>query len=90
MLLGFAALVIVTILFPATTSVVAELIGIGRGADLVFYMTSFAVMFLAAMVYLKFKKLEDRVASSLAIRPYAIGTESLPRTRFLTTASRRR
>lgn len=63
MLLGFAALVIVTILFPATTSVAAEWIGIGRGADLVFYMTSFAVMFLAAMVYLKFKRLEDRIAS---------------------------
>lgn len=63
MLLGFAALVIATVLFPATTSTAAGWIGIGRGADLVFYLTSFALMFLAVVVYLKFKRLEDRFAA---------------------------
>ena len=63
LLLGFAALVIFTIMFPDTTTLAANWIGIGRGTDLVSYLTSFAVMFLAALVYLKFKRLEDRIAT---------------------------
>lgn len=73
LLLGFAGLVVFTILFPETTTVAAGWLGIGRGTDLVFYMTSFAVMFLAALVYLKFKRLEDRIASltsELALRDF--------------------
>ena len=72
LLVGFAGLVIFTILFPETTTIVAGWLGIGRGTDLVLYMTSFAVMFLAALVYLKFKRLEDRIATlttELALRP---------------------
>lgn len=73
MLLGFAALVIFTILFPEVTSIAAAWLGIGRGTDLVFYMTSFAVMFLAAFMYLKFKRMEDRIAAlttELALREW--------------------
>ncbi len=73
MLLGFSGLVIFTILFPETTSRVATWLGIGRGTDLVFYLTSFAVMFLAAFMYLKFKRMEDRIAtltSELALREW--------------------
>ena len=73
LLIAFAGLVIFTILFPETTSVAAQWLGIGRGTDLVFYLTSFAVMFLAALVYLKFKRLEDRIATlttELALREF--------------------
>jgi hypothetical protein len=73
LLLGFAGLVVFTIIFPETTTIAAGWLGIGRGTDLVFYMTSFAVMFLAALVYLKFKRLEDRIAaltSELALRDF--------------------
>ena len=73
LLIGFAGLVIFTVLFPETTTVAANWVGIGRGTDLVFYLTSFAVMFLAAMVYLKFKRLEDRIATlttELALRDW--------------------
>lgn len=62
MLLGFMVVVVFAILFPETTTIAANWVGIGRGTDLVFYLTSFAVMFLAAAVYLKFKRLEDRLA----------------------------
>ena len=62
LLLGFAGLVVLTILMPQTTTTVANLIGIGRGADLVFYLTAFALMLLAAMVYLKFRRMDDRIA----------------------------
>lgn len=60
-LIGFGVLVVVTILAPSTTSYVADFIGIGRGADLVFYLTSFALMLLAALVYLKFRRMDERV-----------------------------
>ena len=73
LLVAFAGLVIFTILFPETTTIAAQWLGIGRGTDLVFYLTSFAVMFLAALVYLKFKRLEDRIATlttELALREF--------------------
>ena len=78
LLVGFAGLVIFTILFPETTTIVAGWLGIGRGTDLVLYMTSFAVMFLAALVYLKFKRLEDRIATlttELALRQFDADVE---------------
>ena len=73
LMLAFAGLVIFTILFPETTSIAASWVGIGRGTDLVFYLTSFAVMFLAATVYLKFKRMDDRIAAlttELALRDW--------------------
>ena len=62
-LLGFAALVIFAILAPNTTTTIANWIGIGRGADLVFYLTSFALMLFAALVYLKFRRMDDRISA---------------------------
>lgn len=62
LLLAFAGLVIFAVLFPAATSIAAEWLGIGRGADLVFYLTSFGLMFLAAVVYVRIRKLEDTIA----------------------------
>ena len=73
LLIGFVGLVVFTILFPETTTVAANWMGIGRGTDLVFYLTSFALMFLAALVFLKFKRLEDRIATlttELALREF--------------------
>lgn len=73
LLVAFAGLVVFTILFPETTTVAANWMGIGRGTDLVFYLTSFALMFLAALVFLKFKRLEDRIATlttELALREW--------------------
>lgn len=83
LLLGFAGLVVFTIMFPETTTVAAGWLGIGRGTDLVFYLTSFALMFLAALVYLKFKRLEDRIAdltTELALRDFdrELGSGSVP------------
>jgi hypothetical protein len=63
LLAGFAALVIVTIIAPSLTTAVASAIGIGRGTDLVFYLTSFSVMLLAALTYLKFQRMDARIAT---------------------------
>lgn len=71
LVLAFGVLVIVTILNPRLTSIVASRIGIGRGSDLVFYLTSFALMFLAALVYLRFKRMDHQIAEltrALALR----------------------
>ncbi len=73
LLLGFAGVVTFTILFPEVTSIAANWVGIGRGTDLVFYLTSFGVMLLAALTYLRFKRLEDRMAAlttELALRDW--------------------
>ncbi|MGV1003355.1 MAG: DUF2304 domain-containing protein [Candidatus Nanopelagicales bacterium] len=83
LLVGFAGVVVFTIVFPETTSVAAGWLGIGRGADLVFYLTSFAVMFLAASMYLKSRWLEDRIAaltSSLALREWEAERRAVPDT----------
>ncbi len=61
-LVAFAVLVVLTILMPQTTTRVANLIGIGRGADLVFYLTSFALMLLVALMHLKFRRMDHRIA----------------------------
>jgi len=58
----FAVLVVVAVVFPETTSAVASWIGVGRGADLVAYITAFGLMFLAAISYMKSKSLEEKLA----------------------------
>ena len=61
-MLGFAFLVALTILSPELMTNLANFIGLGRGADLVFYLTSIGLIFLAAITYLSHRRTEDRVA----------------------------
>lgn len=62
LLILFAGFVIWTVLFPDTATEIANLIGIGRGTDLIAYLTAFSLMFLALLVYLKFRRLDNRLA----------------------------
>lgn len=62
LLLGFAGVVVIAILFPDAATEVANLIGIGRGTDLIAYLTAFSVMLMAVLVYMKFQRLDDRLA----------------------------
>lgn len=62
LLLSFVVFVIVTIIFPETSQQLADLLGIGRGTDLVVYFTAFSVMFLGLLVYLKFRRMDQRMA----------------------------
>lgn len=59
---GFLVLVAVAVLWPDSATAVANLVGIGRGADLVLYLTSFGLMFLAALTFLKTKRTDERIA----------------------------
>lgn len=62
LLLLFASLVIFTILFPEITSWVADALGIGRGTDLIVYLSAFTLMFMAVLMYRKFERVEMRLA----------------------------
>lgn len=61
-LLGFGFLIVVTLLFPDLTTAAARVVGVGRGADLVFYLTSIGLIFLAALTYISHRRTEDRMA----------------------------
>ncbi len=62
LLVAFAGFVIWTILFPETATKVANWLGIGRGTDLIAYLTAFSLMLLAVLVLLRFARLETRLA----------------------------
>ena len=45
---------------PEWSSAIAKLAGIGRGADLLFYLSHLVLFFIAFMYYLRFKDMELR------------------------------
>lgn len=55
---GCVLLVILGILFPDATTVIANKMGVGRGADLLLYFTAFGSAFLFILLYLRVQKLE--------------------------------
>ena len=62
LVIAFGALVVITIINPEITTYMANRLGIGRGADLVFYLTSIGLMFLAALTYVSHRRTENRLA----------------------------
>lgn len=46
---------------PEWSGVIANYFGIGRGADLLFYLSHLVLFFVAFMYFLKFKALESRL-----------------------------
>jgi small membrane protein len=57
-LLGVAG---AAVLFPDMTQDVAELVGVGRGADLVTYVSIVAIMFVLIHYYTKFVELQRKL-----------------------------
>ena len=49
------------IIFPNITQVVADLVGVGRGTDLVLYMSVVVVMFVLLHYYTKFVELQRQL-----------------------------
>ena len=63
--LAFSALLLLTvvaILHPGLTTDVAALLGIGRGADLLLYCTTLALLFHGLNTHLRFKDYELRLS----------------------------
>jgi hypothetical protein len=82
----FAA-IIVLVLFPDLSTWCAHAVGVGRGVDLVFYLSTLVLLCLCFNLYLGQKALEDRlvvVVRELALmqhRPSAPAPEPCPRDR---------
>ena len=53
---------ILLVVFPDVTNKLALALGVGRGADLVFYLFIVAFCYLLLLVYAKIKKLEQQLA----------------------------
>jgi small membrane protein len=72
--LGFAlfvALGVLAVLLPDQVSRLAQMVGVGRGTDLVLYMLVVAFGFATINTYLRFKELElryARLARAVALR----------------------
>lgn len=72
MSLVFAAIIFLVI-FPDVSTWCAHAVGVGRGVDLVFYLSSLVLLFLCFNLYLGHKALEDRltvVVRELALLPH--------------------
>lgn len=69
-LLLLLALGIVTIIYPSIIDRLAKTIGIGRGADLLLYITVVAFVFVTLNVYVKFREIsqqQGKIISKIAI-----------------------
>lgn len=61
-MLGLAALGAVLVVFPGVTSRIATKLGVGRGTDLLLYVSIVAGLFVCANLYFRIKKQEQRIA----------------------------
>jgi hypothetical protein len=61
---------IVLVLFPNLSTVVANFLGIGRGADLLVYLFMIASLFYAAGMRSRVRRLEDQI--SILVRQHAL------------------
>lgn len=83
-LMGMAAGV-VSILFPALVTSVANLVGVGRGTDLILYVLVLAFLFVTMGMYQRMSALEERcviLARQVALREAQRDQASLPRERI--------
>jgi small membrane protein len=62
-LVAFTMLCIVSVANPDITNWLAERVGVGRGADLLLYLTVIGFLFVAVNTYLKFKDYHARLTS---------------------------
>ena len=69
-LLTFFGTGLLFILWPGLTNTLAVLVGIGRGADLVLYLSVLVLFFLCFSMYIRFRETEEvlaKIVSELAI-----------------------
>lgn len=59
LLLALVGVAVLFVLFPEITGVIAKKLGVGRGADLVFYTSIVAFWFVVLKLYTKIRKLEQ-------------------------------
>lgn len=85
-LIVLCVLGIVLTLLPELTTVIALLIGVGRGVDLGIYMSLFGLGFFCVLLYAKARSLETKLAE--VSRAFALKTAKMPRNRRLLPGAR--
>ncbi len=69
--IGFWFVVGIIILLPDTTSYLAEIVGIGRGADLIVYLSIVLIFYIIFQMTIKIEKIErniTKVVRTVAMR----------------------
>lgn len=66
-LVAVSILAVAAIAAPSLVQDLAELLGIGRGTDLIIYVTAVALLYIATDVYLRFQETDQKI-SELARR----------------------
>lgn len=59
LLLCMIACAVVFILWPEVTNIIAKKLGVGRGADLIFYISILIFWFVVLKLYIRIRKLEQ-------------------------------
>ena len=62
---GFAALAIFFILFPDYTNTIAGKLGVGRGADLLFYLCILLFIFIIVKLFARIRRLEKMLSDHI-------------------------
>ncbi len=57
----FVLIGVIFILFPEITNKLASAVGVGRGTDLLFYLSVIGFSFIILLMYSKIRKLEKRI-----------------------------
>jgi hypothetical protein len=69
----FIVLFLIAVVFPKLTTNVANVIGVGRGTDLVVYLTSFALICFSIVLVIKFEQLQREITQ--LVRELALDKE---------------
>ena len=63
LLLFFSGLAVLFILFPDYTNTIAHKLGVGRGADLLFYLCILFFLFIILKLFARIRRLEETVTN---------------------------
>jgi small membrane protein len=74
----FVLLGVVFVLFPEWTNLIARKLGVGRGADLVFYTCIITFSFVVMMLYSKIRKLEQTITQMIRNKAKEEVTKQVP------------
>ena len=77
-ILAFIGMMMIFTFKPEWSSAIAQFLGVGRGADLLFYLSHLVLFFVAFMYYLKFKDIELKFAKLVRRLAIDAARESTP------------
>jgi small membrane protein len=61
LLLVFGGISVIFILYPELTNKLANFLGVGRGADLVFYISIIIFWFIILKIYARIRRIEEQI-----------------------------